>query len=47
MTAQGTLGARVTVTVVDQYERPHELLPFSWIFDPNTKDWYPHPDPRP
>lgn len=45
--APGTLEARVTVTVVDQYDREHELLPFSWIYSPDSQSWYPHPDPRP
>jgi len=43
----GTLEARITVTVVDQHGRSHKLLPFSWIYDPNSKSWYAHPDPRP
>jgi len=45
--APGTLEARVTVTVVDQYERRHGLLPFSWIYDSTPNSWYAHPDPRP
>jgi hypothetical protein len=44
--AQGTLEARVTVTVIDQYERHHALLPYSWIYDQAQNSWYPHPDPR-
>jgi hypothetical protein len=46
-TAPGTLEARVTITVFDQYGKDHPRLPESWIYDPKQKSWYAHPDPRP
>ena len=45
-TAPGTLEARVKITVFDQYERAHPRLSESWIYEPERKVWYPHPDSR-
>jgi hypothetical protein len=37
------LEIRVTVTVIDQYEREHQLLPVGWIYMPRINSWYLEP----
>ncbi|SRR6266699_5657315 len=41
-----TLEARVDVTVSDQYDRAHRLLPYSWVYSRDSRSWYAHPNPR-
>lgn len=37
------LEIRVTVTVVDQYEREHQLLPLGWVYMREKNSWYLEP----
>lgn len=34
---------RGTVTVIDQYEREHALLPVGWVYTSETNGWYAEP----
>lgn len=40
-----TLERKVSVSVIDQYERKHDLLPVSWIFMREHNAWFAHPAP--
>jgi hypothetical protein len=44
-TGTGTLEISVSTTVVDQYDRPHALLPISFVFMRDQNSWYLHPAP--
>jgi hypothetical protein len=37
------LEIRVTVIVVDQYEREHQLLPLAWVYMKDSNSWYLEP----
>jgi hypothetical protein len=37
------LEVSISITVVDQYERHHALLPMSWIFLRTENNWFAHP----
>ncbi|PWB56518.1 MAG: hypothetical protein C3F06_01140 [Candidatus Methanoperedenaceae archaeon] len=37
------LELRVSVTVIDQYGRPHKLLPLGWIYMKDRNSWYLEP----
>ena len=37
------LSIKVTVTIVDQYERQHELLPLTWVYMRDSNSWYLEP----
>ena len=39
----GSLEIRVKVTVIDQYEREHQLLPLGWIYMRERNSWYLEP----
>lgn len=41
-----TLEIVVAVTVIDQYQRPHALLPVSWVLIRDQNAWFAHPAPR-
>jgi len=43
VTDTGRLRIRVRVTIVDQYERYHVLLPAAWVYKRDTDSWYPEP----
>jgi hypothetical protein len=34
---------RVTVSVIDQYEREHVLLPVAWVYKSESNSWYAEP----
>lgn len=34
---------RITVTIIDRYEREHTLLPVGWVYMPNKNAWYAEP----
>ncbi len=34
---------KVYVTIIDQYDRPHELLPVSWVYERNGNYWWANP----
>ena len=38
-----SLMIRVTVTIIDEQEREHKLLPLGWIYMPENNDWYFEP----
>lgn len=42
-TSTKRLKIEVKVTVIDQYERKHEMLPAKWIFDRVSKSWVAEP----
>lgn len=37
------LEIRVTITVIDQYERKHQLLPLGWVYMRDRNSWYLEP----
>jgi hypothetical protein len=37
------LEIRVSVTVIDQYERKHQLLPLAWVYMRDRNSWYLEP----
>lgn len=37
------LEIRVSVTVIDQYERKHQLLPHAWVYMRDMNSWYLEP----
>lgn len=37
------LEIRVSVTVIDQYERKHQLLPLAWVYMRDVNSWYLEP----
>lgn len=37
------LEIRVFVTIIDQYERKHPLLPLAWVYMRNVNSWYLEP----
>lgn len=39
------LELQVSVSVIDQYERQHDLLPVSWVYMPSKSAWFAHPSP--
>ncbi len=43
--SDGTLEIVVDVTVIDEYKRPHALLPVSWVFIRGENVWFAHPAP--
>ncbi len=34
---------RITVSIIDQYEREHSLLPEGWVYMPDQNAWYAEP----
>jgi hypothetical protein len=34
---------RITVSIIDQYERQHSLLPVGWVYMPDQNAWYAEP----
>lgn len=34
---------RITVSIIDQYEREHPLLPVGWVYMPDQNAWYAEP----
>jgi hypothetical protein len=37
------LEVRVSCTIIDVYQRKHELLPIGWVYTWNDDDWYFEP----
>jgi hypothetical protein len=37
------LEVEAAVTIVDRYDRHHELLPVGWVYTPAAKSWYLEP----
>lgn len=37
------LEAKVFITIIDQFERSHSLLPVSWVYDRNKNLWWANP----
>ncbi len=43
--SDGTLEIVMSVTVIDEYERRHQLLPVSWVHMRAENAWFAHPAP--
>ena len=33
----------IDVTIIDQFDRPHDLLPVEYVYTPESNSWYLEP----